>query len=562
MGTPDPSLFRTGVWVQALQRYSATTHLTVVLFGRDGERLSEPSSVTPVFERLNGSGHGTGLFAACAARALTRPAGAPPVVEEEHGLAVVGTPLILADETIGAAVAGYLVTRFADQLVVQRLALRSNVPVGELWTLLRQQLPLARERIMVYGELLQTLCGALLSEIYRAQQLGEKSAQLAEESQAKDRFLAVLSHELRTPLNAMLGWAQLLRDGRLGAEASKRALEVIERNTRLQAQLIEDLLHVSRIISGKVELDRHPLGLAPVIDAAVDAQRPSLEAKGIRLDMALDPAAGLVSADPDRFGQVVANLLSNAIKFTPAGGRIEVRLEPTDHGVQLTVADSGIGIRPDVLPFIFDRFRQADSSQTREYTGLGLGLAVVRHLVLLHGGSVEAVSSGEGQGATFTVCLPALPAVDARDEGLYSPLVEARARRPIPSLDGVRVLIVDDEADARELFRRVLEQHMIEVADASSAHEALVALKRWKPDVLISDLGMPRESGYDLIRKVRRLTPDEGGSTPAVAVTAYAQAEEGQLALAAGFQLHVPKPVEPTALALAVAQLAGRLKAT
>ena len=562
MRSIDKGLFGSEVWKRAVERYSAATHLTVEVIGLDGEPLAEPHPTTPVFDLLDGSGHASDLFAACARRCLSPSAGARPVIEERYGLAVVGTPLIVAGNAIGIAMAGYFVTSFADQLAAQRLALESNVPVAELWTVLRRQLPLAGERIIVYGELLQTLCDALLSEHQRARQLAETSARLAAEAEAKDRFLAVLSHELRTPLNAMLGWARMLREGRLGAEASTRALEVIERNTKLQGQLIEDLLHVSRIISGKVSLELRPLGVAPIIDTAVESLRPAVDAKKLRLAVLLDPTVSLVSADPERFGQVVSNLVSNAITFTPAGGHIEVRLQETVRGVELAVADTGVGIAPDFLPFVFDRFRQADSGTARAYAGLGLGLAIVHHLVELHGGSVEAASRGEGHGATFTVCLPALSGLEARLSERYAVTAETAARfDDVPDLHGVRVLIVDDEADTRELFASVLEQHLIEVAAVSSVAEALDMLKRWTPDVLVSDLGMPIETGYDLIRKLRLLTPDEGGAIPAVALSAHAQAEDARQALAAGFQLHVAKPVEPVALALAVARLAGRLEA-
>jgi signal transduction histidine kinase/ActR/RegA family two-component response regulator len=560
MGPIDQGLFSTGVWKRAVERYTAATHLTVEVVGLDGTRLVEPHVTTPLFDLLDGRQHASGLFAACAHRCLEPSALARPVIEQRYGLAVVGTPLIVADEPIGVAMGGYRVTRFIDQLDTQRLARDSNVPFGELRAQLRRQPPLADERIMVYGELLQTLCDALLSEHQRARQLSETSDKLAAEAEAKDRFLAVLSHELRTPLSAMLGWARMLREGALSADTTRRALEVIERNTKLQAQLIEDLLHVSRIISGKVQLDLRPVALGPLIHAAVETLRPAAEAKTLSLAVVLDPDVSLVLADPERFDQVVSNLLSNAIKFTPTGGRIDVRLEETVRGVVLRIVDSGIGIAPDFLPFVFDRFRQADSGMARAYTGLGLGLTIVRHLVRLHGGSVEAASPGEGKGATFSICLPALPGGRVRFAAPYAAAEAPLRFDDVPKLTGVRVLIVDDERDTREVLTSVLEHHMIEVAAVSSSEEALEVLHRWKPDVLVSDIGMPRESGYDLIRKLRRRTRNEGGHIPAVALTAYAQVEDARRALEAGFQLHVAKPVEPVALALAVARLAGRLQ--
>jgi signal transduction histidine kinase/CheY-like chemotaxis protein len=558
--TGDRNLFRTDAWRGALEKYSAATHLTVVVTGLDGAWLLEPRSSTPVFDVLAGR---PGLFAECARRCLGQVDGAlGPVVEERYGVAVVGAPLRLDGTLIGAAVAGYVVTAFPDQRSTQRLAQASNAPFADLWRLLRQQLPLAHERLLVYGELLQTLCDTLLSEHHRTQQLETASARLTAESEAKDRFLAVLSHELRTPLTAMLGWVLMLRNGKLSETATARGLDVIERNTRLQAQLIEDLLHVSRIVSGRVELNLRPLGLAAIVDATVETFRPTADAKGLRLDVVLDPAAGLVSADPDRIEQVISNLVSNAIKFTPTGGRVDVRLAKNGGEVEISVADTGTGIPATFLPHVFDRFSQADGAPTRAYGGLGLGLAIVRHLVELHGGRVQAASRGKGQGATFTVWLPALAATDAGGSEQRARTAEgARPVDDVPTLEGVRVLLVDDEADARELFKGILEQHKIEVAAVSSVEEALRLMAHWRPDVLVSDLGMTTESGYDLIRTVRRLTVDEGARIPALALTAYAGSENSRLALAAGFQLHLAKPVEPTALALAVARLAGRMKA-
>jgi signal transduction histidine kinase/ActR/RegA family two-component response regulator len=562
MAAGDGSLFRAEAWRRPLERYSAATHLTVEVIGLDGQRLFEPISPTPVYDLIAGRGRDPQLLVACARQCLSQPAGAPPVVQRGYGLAVVGTPLTSAGKTVGSAVAGYAVAAFPDQRAVQRLALESQVPNAELWSLLRHQLPLASERVIVYGELLQTLCDALLSEQYRAQQLEATSARLAAESEAKDRFLAVLSHELRTPLNAMLGWARLLRGGSLNHGTADRALEVIERNTRLQADLIDELLDVSRIIVDKVDLDLRPLGLAAVVGAEVETLRPTAAAKGVVVEVGLDPTVSMVSADPVRIAQVVSNLLSNAVKFTPAGGRVDVRIEAEDGDVKLTVRDTGVGVAPEFLPFVFDRFRQADTSTTRKYTGLGLGLAIVRHLVQLHGGSVEATSRGVGQGAMFTVRLPA--AADTRAEAAARrapPAGHSAGFDDMPPLDGLRVLVVDDEADTRDLSRHVLEQHRVDVRVVASAAEAFEVLEHWRPDVLVSDIGMPGESGFDLIGRLRRVPPEKGGDVPALALTAYAHAEDGRRALAAGFQLHVAKPVEPVTLTRAVAQLAGRMKA-
>jgi CheY-like chemotaxis protein len=381
-----------------------------------------------------------------------------------------------------------------------------------------------------------------------------RTRELRAANQAKDEFMATLSHELRTPLNAMLGWVRLLRDGRLDAVTAARALETVERNTRLQAQLIDDLLDVSRIVSGKLRLEMRTVPLEPILTTVLEAIRPAADAKAIRLTSVVEPV-GHVVADPARLQQVVSNLLSNAVKFTPRGGSVEVRLERPAAHVDLTVRDSGQGIDREFLPYIFDAFRQADSSATRSYRGLGLGLAIVRHLVELHGGTVAAESPGRGQGATFTVTLP-IAGPDAGAGRRAAPDSGHGLREP--RLDGVRVLIVEDERDSRELFRTILEQCGARVTAAASADEARAALAGGPPHVLVSDIGMPDEDGYELIRRIRTLEPECGGSVPAIAVTAYAKEEDADRALAAGYDMHVAKPIEPSVLVEAVARVAWR----
>jgi signal transduction histidine kinase/ActR/RegA family two-component response regulator len=393
----------------------------------------------------------------------------------------------------------------------------------------------------------------------------EKAArsEAEEANRTKDEFLATLSHELRTPLNAMLGWVQMLRSGRLDEHTTNRALEIIERNTKAQAQLIEDLLDVSRIITGKLRIEVRQLDLVPVVGAALDTVRPAAAAKQIELVARLDPAAGPVSGDPDRLQQVAWNLLSNAVKFTPAGGRVTVTLTRCGPNVRLRVTDTGKGIDPVFLPYVFERFRQADSSSRRRHSGLGLGLAIVRHLVELHGGTVQAESAGEERGASFAITLP-LPAV--RIDGAAAPeSAPGRGKRlaavSAPALEGLRVLVVDDEADARELLTAVLEQCDAEVHAAGSCDEALEAIRRWRPDVLVSDIGMPGQDGYELIRTIRSLDNRDGGAIPAIALTAYAREQDRHRVLSAGYQVHVPKPVEPKQLARLVARVAGRTHA-
>lgn len=391
------------------------------------------------------------------------------------------------------------------------------------------------------------------ARILAREQEARKEAE--EANRAKDEFLSTISHELRTPLASMLGWARMLRTGTLDEITTARALESIERNAKLQAQLVDDILDVSRIITGRLRLDVLPVELAPIIKGVVEIVRPAAEAKSISLQTDVDPAVGPVLGDPNRLQQIIWNLLSNAVKFTPKRGQVTVRLERVGSNGFITVSDTGLGIRPDVLPHIFERFRQADSSTTRSHTGLGLGLAIVRHLVELHGGTVHAESPGEGQGATFTVKLP-LAAV--RLDRVYSKAETKEPLTKLPNLSDAHVLLVDDEADTLDMLTLVLQQCGAQVTAVTSAEAALEVFKKVKPDILVSDIGMPDQDGYELIHKIRTLESQQGTRVPAVALTAYAQAEDRMRALSAGFQMHVSKPVEPAELATVIASLIGR----
>jgi PAS domain S-box-containing protein len=406
--------------------------------------------------------------------------------------------------------------------------------------------------------------------LLQSEQTAREEAERA--NRLKDEFLATISHELRTPLNAILGWSQILLSNNFSEpETIKRATETIERNARAQSQLIEDLLDISRIITGKLRLDVRPVDLPGVIMAAVDAARPAAEAKNIRLQTLLDPEAAAISGDPDRLQQVIWNLLSNAIKFTPKEGQVRVRLERVDSHIEIVVTDTGVGIAPEFLPFVFERFRQSDGSTTRRHGGLGLGLAIVRQLVELHGGTVSVTSAGEGKGSTFTVALPLLAVLREPVSGVESARGATRngsstaAELPQhcpPELSGLRILLVDDEADSRDLLNFVLESCGALVSTAGSAAEALDIMERESFDVVVSDIGMPEEDGYSLIRRIRSLPAERGGSVAAIALTAYARAEDRVQALRSGFQLHIAKPVESTELLAAVANLAGRVKKT
>jgi PAS domain S-box-containing protein len=379
-------------------------------------------------------------------------------------------------------------------------------------------------------------------------------------SRAKEDFLAVLSHELRTPLHAVYGWAQMLRSGQLQVEAVERALDVIVRNAKAQVQLIDDLLDVSRIAAGKMRLDVRAVDLEAVIRAAMDAVRPATDAKEIRLQCAVDPGAAAITGDSDRLQQVIWNLLINAVKFTPKGGRVQVHLRRTDSHVEIVVSDTGQGISEGQLPYLFKRFHQADSTSTRSHTGLGLGLALVRHLVELHGGKVTARSPGEGQGATFIVELPVAIARHEKETEARAPSTARGTLRSMagPSLRGLRVLVVDDDRDSLDLVHTILVNLGAEAQQCLSATEGLKAVEEWRPHVVISDIEMPGEDGYTFIRKVRALDFSKGGKTPALALTAYGRAEDRVRTLSAGYDMHVAKPVDPAELGVIVGSLAER----
>jgi PAS domain S-box-containing protein len=390
----------------------------------------------------------------------------------------------------------------------------------------------------------------------------ERSARAEAEqaSRLKDEFLATVSHELRTPLNAMMGWARMLRSGRLDTESRDHALEVIERNAWAQKQIIEDILDVSRVITGKLQLNLAPVDLRSVVDAALDAVRPALEAKEIRIKTTMDPRVRVIAGDSDRLQQVIWNLLSNAAKFTPAGGQIEVSGEQTRGNIQIQVSDTGSGIDPEFLPYVFERFRQADGSTTRTHGGLGLGLAIVRHLVELHGGSIKAENRKEGQGAILTLSLP-LPTGELRIEDLPEAFVRVPESSPEPpDLEGFRILVVDDEADALDLIAIDLTACGAKVTSFVRAADALEAMEKSEFDLLISDIGMPDQDGYEFIRRVRaREAAAQKRKVPAVALTAYARVQDRMRALIAGFDTHVAKPLERGELVTVVASLVGRL---
>ena len=384
--------------------------------------------------------------------------------------------------------------------------------------------------------------------------------ELERANRLKDEFLANLSHELRTPLTSILGWAQILRRGHAGPDSIAKGLEVIERNTRVQAQLISDLLDMSRIISGKMRLETKSCDPVEALESAIDSLAPAAEAKEIRIEKRITQSSRPILGDPSRLQQAFWNLLSNAVKFTPSGGRVKVVMRQTESRVEVVVQDTGKGVNPDFLPHIFERFRQADSSASKDHAGLGLGLAIVRHLVELHGGTVKAESPGEGQGATFTITLPIV--ATRRDEEVAS--VSSREDLGVLAipLNGIKVLFVDDEPDTREMVKRLLEAYGVAVATAASAAEGFALLQEFRPDVLVGDIGMPGENGYEMIRKIRELPPEAGGQTPAIALTAYSRMEDRTRAILAGYQYHLAKPVEAAELVTTVGMMTQRLPGT
>ena len=387
----------------------------------------------------------------------------------------------------------------------------------------------------------------------------EKTARIEAQTtnRIKDEFLGTLSHELRTPLNAILGWTQLLKSRDFDQKTIDNGLDTIDRNSQLLAKLVDDVLDVSRIISGKLRLHLRPVELMPIITIAIDTVHHAAEEKNIDINLEADPSVGIMVVDVDRLQQVIGNLLTNAIKFTPEQGKIAVKVKRIDGNVQIQVIDTGVGIAPEFLPYVFERFRQADKSSTRSQSGLGLGLAIVRYLVEQHGGSVAATSDGLDQGSTFMITLPIQSVVKGNHQPKPSE-TENQTEAKLSSLQDIKILVVDDEADARHILKITLEEYEAEVRTADSVNAALSILDQFHPDILVSDIGMPEEDGYDLIRKIRSLPSDKGGKIPAVALTGYARAEERTQALLAGFQLHISKPVNSEELVAAVVNLAGR----
>ena len=548
----DTSVFQTQQAMAALENYAAVTHLAVHVYDRNEQLITAPTIDSNRLFELFAGRREPHIFSDCVKRCFANRDGSVAVLEDGHGLAVVGAPFINSGEVACVAVGGYALTGHLDQREVHRLAHDSGLSFESVWQVVRKELPIPKHRLPLYGELLRILGDTLLSEHHRALQLHETLGRLEAADRAKDEFLATLSHELRSPLNAILGWTQMLRAGGLDPATAAHALETIESNSYAQIKLINDLLDVSRIVAGKLRLEVQTVDIVPLIQRVIESFRVSADAKEIQLEASLDPAVGAVSGDADRLTQIFSNLLSNAVKFSQSRGSIKIRLERVESQARIVISDTGEGILPDFLPHIFDRFWQADNTITRSHGGLGLGLAIVRHLVELHGGTITAESKGEGRGATFTVTLPLarLP-MERPKESLSSSRVE-----PSP-LDGVRVWIVDDDATSRKVLKVFLEQHGAQVTTLSSAYEALKMIDESVPQVLVCDISMPGMDGYTLMHQIRSRDAEHGGSVPAIAQTGYATPEDRERALSSGYQVFLGKPLNLDQLLRDIASLAG-----
>jgi signal transduction histidine kinase/ActR/RegA family two-component response regulator len=545
----DAALFGSELWKPALDKYAAVTGLTVQLFGVDGQVVLGSTHLTPLVALFREYGFEPGLFAECARRCVSQTKDRPAVaVAESHGLTVVGTSLLLEGAIVGAAVGGYALGGFSQVTSVQRWAQTAGVPFNRLWNVVRQQPPVPERRLMLNGELLQVLGDALLRENHRTRQYEDAVVKLEVASAAKDEFLAVLSHELRTPLAPIAGWASILKkSGNL--ELVHQAAEAIERNAFLQSRMIDELLDMSRVTHGTIQLDLEILDLAASVRAAAEAGAADIAAKVIRLEIADAGEPLLVEADAGRLQQVFANIFSNAVKFTPAGGTIRVSLSGEAGYARVVIADTGKGISPEFLPFVFEIFRQQEEGTRRSHQGLGIGLSLVKKLTELLKGTVSIVSAGAGRGTEVTVRLPLATEILELD---------VAAKPSAGALDGLSVLVVEDAEDARESLRLLLTLLGAKVSVARDGREALdMLLQGARPDVVLCDLLMPRLDGFEFIRELDgRLSP---AHPPVIAVSGLASEASRERSWHAGFEGHVKKPYDEAAIVAAVAAaLEGR----
>ena len=540
----DDSLFNSDLWKPALDKYAEVTGLSVKLFGADGESVEGSEYSTPLVKLFRKYGFEPGLFAECARRCLLQTSDRPAVaVAEAHGLTVVGTSLVLDGAIVGAAVAGYAFAGFSQVAAVQRWAQSTGVPFDSLWNIARQQPPVPERRLLLHGELLQVLGDALLRENHRTRQYEDTVVKLETVAAAKDEFLAVVSHELRTPLAPILGWAGVLKKEQ-SPEQVRRAAEVIERNVLLQTRMVDDLLDMNLTARGMVKLDLKNQELAACVRAALETSAQDIDRKAIRLEFVDAGEPLFVEADSGRLQQVFRNIISNAVKFTPDNGAIRVAITREPGSAKVVVADTGVGIAPAFLPFVFDLFRQQETGTRRQYQGLGIGLALVKKLTELHRGSVSVTSAGTGRGTEVAVRLPLAAAANPPDT------VASAAKPSAATLAGLSVLVVDDIEDARETLRVLLQHLGAKVSVARSGREGLDMVRDAEPDLVLCDLRMPRMDGFEFIRELHRATSP--AHLPVVAVTALASDADRQRTREAGFEGHINKPFDEAAIIAAM----------